>query len=639
MKSIMYNALSVSSIDSGISLHPDQLEILRQIINNNALIISAPTSFGKTFCIFEYIARYHPYNVVLIVPTLALVDEYMKKIIKRYAHSFAGYSVHTNLDPLAEYDFTKKNIFILTHDRVIQPEAFSTLDAIDFLVIDEVYKLETDMANDRVLVLNMAYHYLSRRAKKYVLLAPFLGGVEDCDMLEKEPVFYHSNYSSVVNEVRVRRILREKDRKDECRKLVDSLPSDEKTLIYFPTVSGMSKYIRDVIGKLPDSKNLSSSGERFVSWAKDEIHDEWSVVRAMEKGYLVHNGQIPRGTRQFQLDEFEHGNAFNRMLCTSTLLEGVNTTARSIIITKPARGSRNGFAENFTAFDFFNLVGRTGRLNQHLIGTAYYIQGPGDPEYHREDAVRSIRFEVIDDSVDIDMQTDNFADRPEVIGFLEELGITIDDYIDNIGSRYRFETVKKLHEAYLNAKSNLIMILKTLAENDRMGRFHLVLALLKIYSDRFSNLDASIVNELLSLRRTKLRKVIDGVARVYNRASLDDIISRAIRYKYGFIEHEFYGKTKIIEYFLRVDDVDERFVEELGNRITHNIDALYYSSSPAKKTMLDLGIYERDVDKLAKIIGEDFSDARGLIQALKDNRKKLSALSYMSLYVIDGLIS
>lgn len=81
--SILYNALSISKLDENVSLHPEQLKILEEIEKNEALIVSAPTSFGKTFCIFEYIIRYKPNNIVLIVPTLALVDEYRKKIIKR----------------------------------------------------------------------------------------------------------------------------------------------------------------------------------------------------------------------------------------------------------------------------------------------------------------------------------------------------------------------------------------------------------------------------------------------------------------------------------------------------------------------------------------------------------------------------
>ena len=81
--SILYNAFATSSLDNSISLHPSQMEILEIIKNNDASIISAPTSFGKTFCIFEYIYRVKPNTVVLIVPTLALIDEYKRKIIKK----------------------------------------------------------------------------------------------------------------------------------------------------------------------------------------------------------------------------------------------------------------------------------------------------------------------------------------------------------------------------------------------------------------------------------------------------------------------------------------------------------------------------------------------------------------------------
>ena len=62
--SIIYNAFAQSHVDENISLHPEQIKILFQIENNDATIISAPTSCGKTFCIFEYIAKHKPQNVV-----------------------------------------------------------------------------------------------------------------------------------------------------------------------------------------------------------------------------------------------------------------------------------------------------------------------------------------------------------------------------------------------------------------------------------------------------------------------------------------------------------------------------------------------------------------------------------------------
>ena len=158
--SLIYNSFAKSQLDENIAMHPEQLQILKEIYNHEAIIVSAPTSFGKTFSVFEYIARAKPKNVVLIVPTLALVDEYMKKLIKKYSVVFGEYKVHSQIDADAKYDFDKYNVFVLTHDRVVQDEIYKALEQIDLLVIAEVYKLETDTTNDRVLVLNMAYYHL-----------------------------------------------------------------------------------------------------------------------------------------------------------------------------------------------------------------------------------------------------------------------------------------------------------------------------------------------------------------------------------------------------------------------------------------------------------------------------------------------
>ncbi|GIQ61633.1 hypothetical protein PACILC2_02010 [Paenibacillus cisolokensis] len=87
LDSLIYNSFALSYLDDRVSLHPEQLQIIEYISEEEGVIFSAPTSFGKTFVIFEYIARFQPDNIVLVVPTLALVDEYMKKLLsvmKRY---------------------------------------------------------------------------------------------------------------------------------------------------------------------------------------------------------------------------------------------------------------------------------------------------------------------------------------------------------------------------------------------------------------------------------------------------------------------------------------------------------------------------------------------------------------------------
>ena len=83
----------MSELDERISLHPEQRKVLNLIDSNRGLIFSAPTSFGKTFIVFEYICRRQPQNVVMVVPTLALIDEYKQKIIRQYKNKFKNIEI------------------------------------------------------------------------------------------------------------------------------------------------------------------------------------------------------------------------------------------------------------------------------------------------------------------------------------------------------------------------------------------------------------------------------------------------------------------------------------------------------------------------------------------------------------------
>ena len=637
-ESVIYNALAVSEIDDSVSLHPEQISILTKIEKNDALIISAPTSFGKTFCIFEYIARFKPNNIVLIVPTLALVEEYYKKIIKKYRDSFIKYKIYTNISEEKVYDFTGKNIFILTHDRVVQESVIAKLEKIDFLVIDEVYKLETDKTDDRVLVLNMAYYYLSKKAAKYVLLAPFIKEILDYDELEKKPVFYRSDYSPVVNNIVQEKIISDEERFTKCQEIVENL-SGEKTLIYFATVTGkygMYTYINSVIANEPEVDSIPEEISGFIQWASEEIHEEWCIITALKHGYLLHNGQIPVGTRIFQINQYGEQVGFDKMLCTSTLLEGVNTTAENIIIVQPARKYSNE-GECFSSFDFFNLVGRTGRLNEHLIGNAYYIQGPKDAEFSYNDAVRSIRFEILDHTDDMDIQFKEISDNQNVNGFLDTLGITIDDYLENIGTKVRFETARNIYNRFSENISELSRVLFEMAANPEKGRYSLVYILMKIADGKDNSLEASITNALLDKRRPAIKTVVNDIRKYYKNTDINSLISKTIRIKNGYIEHQLYNRTSIIEYYCRLARFTNDQINVIDSKVLKPIEYLYFLNIKNKKMLIDIGIYERDVDKIIQVIGSDFDDTTELKNRLLENWDRLGSISYISKYVIRNL--
>jgi len=636
LNSLIYNAFSISHLDNTVSLHPEQIEIINQVIENEGIILSAPTSFGKTFCVFEYIAREKPQCIVLVVPTLALVDEYNKKIIKRYKKSFENYKVYLNINEDYDYDFSLNNIFILTHDRVVDRINYSVFDEIDLLVIDEVYKLKRDDFDDRVLILNLAYYHLVQKAKKHILLAPFIGGIENIDVLEKKPKFIKSDYSPVVNKVETYNIDNDESatRFNKTLEIIDNLSADEKKMIYFPSVHNIYSFVKfQTNDETP--RPLSKVIMSFIKWIKKEIHPEWYLVKSMELGYLIHNGQLPIGIRMFQLDYYNQDDSgFNTLLCTSTLLEGVNTTAKHIIITKPSRKP----SENFDAFDFFNLVGRSGRLFQHYLGIAHYIKSPIDPHYSRNDAVKNIELEITEKTIDIDIQLNNYRQNEEYLNFLSELNITHDIYLEKIGSKFRFTTVLELYLQYIKHKDELLLELKSLLENDVRGRLYLIKIFLKIFLNSQVSLNSNIINQLLNKKKLSIKTIVDNVKKYYNGYELDYIITNTLKLKSSYIEYEFYSKVLIVHFFLECEKIDLSLINIIDDKIKQSIDYLYYTNSRSRKLLKDLGIYEGDIEKIIKVIGDDFMDTFDLRLLLINNIKNFKGLSIVSKYIIKSFI-
>lgn len=635
--SIFYNSFAKSFLDNNISLHPEQLKIVNELKNNEGVIFSAPTSFGKTFVVFEYIAREKPRNVVLIVPTLALVDEYNKKIIKKYKSTFDHYNVYLSLHEDQIYNFEQNNLFILTHDRAMENANYSILEKIDLLVIDEVYKLKRNDIDDRVLILNLAYFHLVRIAKKHLLLAPFISGIQNVDVLQKTPIFLKSDFSPVVNRVKTYEIIDDRDRNLKVIDILKSLPYEEKTMIYFPTVTQIYSFVKKHLSSYKDINEEDTEVKEFIEWLKDEIHEDWYLVKAMEKGFLVHNGQLPLGIRIFQLDLYDNKlSNYNRLLCTSTLLEGVNTSAKHVVISKPSRTANEQFP-NFDAFDFYNLVGRSGRMFEHYLGIAHYVKGPTDPLFSKEDAVKKIEFEITEDSEDINIQTDNIEHEQEYLDFLRKLGITHKEYKENIGAKYRFRTVLSLYSNYLLKKKELISELDMLFNNVQRGRLYLIRILYFIFEGKNNNLETSIINQLINKKRLKIKKIINETYTHSKNNDIDHIITTTLRLKASYIEYNFYSKLLIVMFFMNCDKVESKFIDIVDQKIKNNIDYLYFTESKAKKMLKDLGFYERDIERIIKIIGDNFIDTFSLKNLLNKNKSRLSDLTYLSKYIINSL--
>ena len=72
----------------GIVFHRVQTEVYASLLNGENVVLSAPTSFGKSLIIDALIASGKYNIVVLVVPTIALIDETRRRIWGRFQQEF-----------------------------------------------------------------------------------------------------------------------------------------------------------------------------------------------------------------------------------------------------------------------------------------------------------------------------------------------------------------------------------------------------------------------------------------------------------------------------------------------------------------------------------------------------------------------
>lgn len=333
-------AMNKSFVDNKIILSNEQVECI-ELLSKGNLFISAPTSFGKTFIALEYISRHIETlnNIVFIVPTISLMNEIRKKCFQYFSDEYVCITSEAELDK--DLDSSKK-IMILVPERINTKKIREYLNgvSIDFAVYDEIYKLNVamDKDNSRLIIMNQTYKYLIENAKKLLLLGPFIKDVS----FERSNIKiqkYITNLNLVYNEIR---------NLDNDNYLDNNT---KKQFVYFKSPKSITNYLKDYEKNLNTLKDVDYDNE-IVKWMIENVHKDWNYINFLKKGIGIHHGNTPIFLRKYIEEEYSNG-FIKTILCTSTLIEGINTPTNKLIVYDTPR----------TVFELNNLIGRVGRLN------------------------------------------------------------------------------------------------------------------------------------------------------------------------------------------------------------------------------------------------------------------------------------
>jgi len=356
---LAYEAHRVEGVEPGMVFHHLQAHVFSLIMQGQNVVLSASTSVGKSLVIDAVLAQRRFKKVVVIVPTIALIDETRRRLVKR----FRDFNLITHPSQEAVPDAT--NVYLLTQERVIQrPD----LDDVGFFILDEFYKI--DLASDkdgstRAVDLSLAFHKLAKTGAQFYMLGPHIQKISGLDGYEYH--FIPSDYSTVAVDIQNFNLrMRSEQRTQKLLELVRTLESP--TLIYCQapaSANRVAEYLIQDAGLTPVQET-----QEIAAWISKHYHPEWNVARAIALGIGIHHGGVPRALQQYIVKLFNEG-IIKRIICTSTMIEGVNTSAENVIIY-----DRRLKTSTFDYFTYKNISGRAGRMNKYFIGKVFMLEAP-----------------------------------------------------------------------------------------------------------------------------------------------------------------------------------------------------------------------------------------------------------------------
>lgn len=358
-------------------LHIEQSKILKLILQGSNIALSAPTSFGKSFIIDAYIAIKKPKNVVLIVPTVALMDEARRRLSKKFS---SEYSIIT----FSNEQLSNKNIFIFPQERVFSYLETFKRETIDMLIVDEFYKASSakQETDSRVTTLQKAITELAKNSRQRYYLMPNIQTLDITSPLMKGMEFCLSDFNTVklrfhnTYEEYSHFKTRSTKEKYKFHSLMQILCLHKKTLIYAGTVNETNKVAEHISDNFLNYKN-SALVQGFSDWLKNIYGEGFYLVNCIQQGCGIHNGILHRSLCQIQVSLFAEPNGLDTIVSTSSIIEGVNTSAENVVLWT-LNISKHG---NIDYFTYKNISGRAGRMFRYFVGDVYNLVKPPSEEF------------------------------------------------------------------------------------------------------------------------------------------------------------------------------------------------------------------------------------------------------------------
>lgn len=354
--------------------------------------ISAPTSAGKSFIVKAWIKEYvhgmdNKFNIAYLAPTRALVAE----VERNFKKSFEDESV--NVTSIPTWVNTKnRNLFVLTQERLGYLFA-EERRIFDLLVVDEAYKIGEGARG--VLLQQVIEDFRDKSGKSRVIyLSPSIANPEELlssnskghskvfgEQVVNQNIFWveqaraeNWNISLCLSDETIEPLgpIKLHATPDNIKKRLAYVShhfgkNTEGNIVYV-NGQGEAEQVAVILSELCDEVEGNKSIDELIKLSKKLVHEKYSLNECLKSGVAFHYGNMPLTLKDQIEKAFSNGDV-KFLVCTSTLVEGVNLPCKNLFVRGPRRGRDN----KMEPADFWNLAGRAGRWTQDIQGNIFCI--------------------------------------------------------------------------------------------------------------------------------------------------------------------------------------------------------------------------------------------------------------------------
>jgi superfamily II DNA or RNA helicase len=380
-----------------------QQRLWTRLRQRRRLALAAPTSAGKSFILQNFLASlfegFSSRKIVYLVPTRALIAQVSQDLRRIFA---TGGSIAFAPVEIATVPFDGETrppdrvVYVMTQERMqLTLNSYPDLSA-DVIVVDEAHSIAD---GSRGVLLQWVIEDLIKRSPNAQLLfaSPGIGnldlfgrlfGLNDIESLPSRELTVAQNFLTVtIHETRkglatVRLVERNKEpfpiaevnfqrrsinRIEKLANVAAHFGKGASNIIYANGAADAESVALELAQRFRDRES-STRREALATLVAESVHSSYALVECVRRGVGYHYSNMPTQVRQAVEAAVVSGD-IDYLVCTSTLLQGVNLPAKNIFMFKPEKGQ----SSPLESVDFWNLAGRAGRLLREFQGNIFLI--------------------------------------------------------------------------------------------------------------------------------------------------------------------------------------------------------------------------------------------------------------------------